>query len=43
VSEDARVWIAPDLVAQMTSDDYRSNRDPALATILAYLQRAGGH
>ena len=43
VSEDARVWIAPDLVAQMTSDDYRSNRDPALAAILAYLQHTGGH
>ncbi len=37
VSEDARVWIAPDLIAQMTSDDYRNNRDPALDAILEYL------
>jgi tetratricopeptide (TPR) repeat protein len=43
VSEDARVWIAPDLVAQMTSDDYLNNRDPALAAILKYLQVTAGH
>jgi hypothetical protein len=38
VSEDKRVWIAPDLVARMTSADYRENRDPALATIVDYLR-----
>ena len=36
-SEDRRVWIAPELAAEMTSDDYRTNRDPALAAILDYL------
>ena len=36
-SEDKRVWIAPDLAAEMTSDDYRTNRDPAMAAILDYL------
>lgn len=38
VSEDMRTWIAPDLEAEMTSDDYRSNRDPAFAAILEYLK-----
>jgi len=38
VSEDMRVWIAPDLAAEMTSDDYRNHRDPALAAILEYLK-----
>jgi len=38
VSEDMRVWIAPDLEADMTSDDYRANRDPALAAILELLK-----
>ncbi len=38
VSEDMRVWIAPDLEAELTSDDYRSNRDPAFAAILEYLK-----
>jgi hypothetical protein len=32
------VWIAPDLEAEMTSDDYRANRDPAFAAILEYLK-----
>lgn len=36
-SEDKRAWIAPELTAELTSDDYRSNRDPALAAILDYL------
>ena len=39
VSEDMRPWIAPDLVAEMTSEDYRQNRDPALETIFAYLRQ----
>lgn len=38
VSEDMRVWIAPDLGAEMTSDDYRNNRDPAFDAILEYLK-----
>lgn len=38
VSEDMRTWIAPELEAEMTSDDYRANRDPALAAILEYLK-----
>lgn len=38
VSEDMRVWIAPELGAEMTSDDYRNNRDPAFAAILEYLK-----
>jgi hypothetical protein len=33
---DDRPWIAPHLPAPMTSADYRENRDPALAAILAY-------
>ncbi len=37
VSEDMRMWIAPELEASMTSDDYRNNRDPAFAAILEYL------
>jgi hypothetical protein len=37
VSEDQRHWIAPELAAAMTSDDYRSNHDPALAAIIEYL------
>ncbi|HXV12621.1 MAG TPA: tetratricopeptide repeat protein [Candidatus Krumholzibacteria bacterium] len=40
-SEDRRVWIAPELEAEMTSDDYRSNRDPALAAILEYVTTRG--
>jgi hypothetical protein len=31
---DLRPWIAPQLPAPFTSDDYRSNRDPALNAIL---------
>ena len=44
VSEDMRLWIAPEFEAEMTSDDYRKNRDPAFAAILEYLEtrdRAG--
>lgn len=33
---DDRPWIAPHLPAPLTSADYRENRDPALAAILAY-------
>jgi tetratricopeptide (TPR) repeat protein len=38
-SDDDRRWIAPDLVAELTFDDYRSNRDPAMAVILSELER----
>jgi tetratricopeptide (TPR) repeat protein len=37
VSEDRRLWIAPELAAEMTADDYRNNRDPAFDAILEYL------
>jgi hypothetical protein len=33
---DDRPWIAPHIAAPLTSADYRENRDPALAAILAY-------
>ena len=33
---DDRPWIAPHIPAPLTSADYRENRDPALAAILAY-------
>ncbi|MGB7926030.1 MAG: tetratricopeptide repeat protein [Pyrinomonadaceae bacterium] len=33
---DTRQWTAPHLTAEMTSDDYRANNDPALKTILNY-------
>ena len=36
-SEDQRHWIAPHISALMTSQDYRSNRDPAMDAILEYL------
>ena len=45
VSDDYREWIAPHLVAEMTSVDVKTNRDPAMETILAYLanrKKAGG-
>ncbi|HXS10950.1 MAG TPA: hypothetical protein VN852_13290, partial [Candidatus Krumholzibacteria bacterium] len=38
VSEDMRVWIAPELATEMTSDDYRNNRDPAFDAIVEYLK-----
>ncbi|MCH7548814.1 MAG: hypothetical protein IH969_04635 [Candidatus Krumholzibacteriota bacterium] len=38
VSEDARPWVAPDLVAELSSQDYRLGHDPAMATLRAYLQ-----
>jgi hypothetical protein len=34
---DHRTWIAPDLLAEMSSEDYRTNRDPAMEAILAYI------
>jgi len=38
VSEDMRLWIAPELGAEMTFDDYRNNRDPAFDAIVEYLK-----
>jgi len=37
VSEDQRPWIAPNVAADMSADDYRNNRDPAMEAIFAYL------
>ena len=37
LSEDARPWIAPELIAEMSSKDFRTNRDPAMETVRAYL------
>ena len=36
LSDDFRIWIAPDLAAPMTSEDFRTNRDPCLDVIRAY-------
>jgi hypothetical protein len=33
---DKRSWIAPEIRAELSAEDYRSNRDPALAAILQY-------
>jgi len=41
VSEDQRPWIAPQLLAEMTSQDFRQNRDPSLDAIFTYLDRRG--
>lgn len=34
---DTRQWTAPDLAAELTSEDYRLNDDPALRTIFNYV------
>jgi tetratricopeptide (TPR) repeat protein len=34
---DQRIWIAPDISAELSADDMRMDHDPALAAILAYL------
>jgi tetratricopeptide (TPR) repeat protein len=34
---DRRPWIAPQLAAQLTFEDYRNNVDPAMRAILSYL------
>jgi len=36
---DRRQWTAPDLAADMTSEDYRNNIDPALKIALEYVSR----
>jgi hypothetical protein len=33
---DMRIWIPPDICAELTAEDMRMDRDPALAAILAY-------
>jgi hypothetical protein len=38
ISDDERPWIAPDIVAELTLDDLRNGRDPALEAIRAYLE-----
>ena len=38
-SHDYRTWIAPDIIAEMTSDDFKNNIDPAMEAILRYLKR----
>lgn len=44
LSEDTRPWIAPHLVAEVSSSDYAANRDPSMDAIRAYLKhrRASG-
>ena len=36
---DARPWTAPDVTAELSSEDYRAGRDPALGAALAYAPR----
>jgi hypothetical protein len=45
VSEDERPFVAPDLPAEMSSEDFRTNRDPAMEVIREYLgtRRAASH
>ncbi|MCZ6765968.1 MAG: tetratricopeptide repeat protein [bacterium] len=38
LSDDYRTWVAPDLVAEMTSDEFRNNEDPCMDVIMAYLK-----
>jgi hypothetical protein len=40
-SDDYRPWIAPDLVAELSSTDLRTNRDPAMDVIREYLGTVG--
>ncbi len=34
---DYRTWIAPDLLAELSSEDYRTNHDPAMEAIFTYI------
>ena len=36
-SDDHRPWIAPDIIANLSSNDFRQNNDPALGAVLTYL------
>jgi len=38
---DKRVWTAPDIAAELRSEDYAAGRDPALAAALAYRVEPG--
>jgi hypothetical protein len=38
VAMDYRTWIAPDLLAELSSEDYRTNRDPAMEAIFNYIR-----
>ncbi len=38
IADDERPWIAPDIVAELTIDDLRQGRDPAMAAIVEYLE-----
>lgn len=38
ISDDERPWIAPDIVAELTLDDLRAGRDPAMQAIRDYLE-----
>ncbi len=38
ISDDERPWIAPDIVAELTFDDLRAGRDPAMQAIREYLE-----
>jgi len=41
LSDDYRTWVAPQLIAEMTSDEFRTNEDPCMDVIKAYLQNRG--
>ena len=34
---DDRIWIAPHLRAELSSEDYRTNRDPAMEAVFAFI------
>jgi tetratricopeptide (TPR) repeat protein len=36
LSDDFRQWLAPELVAELTSEDFKNNHDPAMEVIRAY-------
>ena len=38
ISDDERPWIAPDIVAELSFDDLREGRDPAIEAIRRYLE-----
>lgn len=40
VATDQRTWLAPELLAELSSADYYANRDPALAVIERYIAEA---
>ena len=39
ISDDYRNWIAPDIVADVSIKEFKSNIDPALIAVLRYLSR----